>query len=169
MIRWLCAWLSSTNGLHPMAASALFGAFGATYFFFPKMFGRMMSEKLGKLHFWLSAIFINVTFFPQHFAGLAGMQRRVPDYAVQFVDFNVWSTVGAFVFFFAQFIFVYNMLASCYGWGGRKRDLTDRVWDGATGLEWTVPSPAPYHTFEDQPLIGDDGEPVKGAKTAAAH
>ena len=154
-----------------LVPGAVFSIIAAVYYWIPKWTGRMYNETLGKLHFWLSAIFINVTFFPQHFAGLAGMQRRVPDYAVQFLDFNVWSSVGAFVFFFAQFIFIYNMLACCYGWGGRKRDLTGRVWEGATGLEWTVPSPAPYHTFEDQPQIGDDGEPVnvKSTKTAKAH
>src|SRR3546814_3328335 len=76
------------------------------------------------------------------------MQRRVPDYAVQFTDFNEASTIGAFGFFLAQFIFIFNMLACCYGWFGRQRNVSDRVWEGARGLEWTVPSPAPYHTFE---------------------
>jgi cytochrome c oxidase subunit 1 len=118
----------------------------------------MYNETLGKLHFWLSAISINVTFFPQHFSGLAGMQRRVPDYAVQFTDFNQISTVGAFVFFIAQFIFIYNMLM-CMAKKGQP--ATDQVWDGAKGLEWTVPSPAPYHTFVDPPHVGDDEHAAK--------
>jgi len=154
-----------------LVPGAVFSIIAAVYYWIPKWTGRMYSEFWGKVHFWLSAIFINVTFFPQHFSGLAGMQRRVPDYAVQFTDLNVWSSVGAFVFFFAQFIFIFNMLASCFGWGKRaSQKLPDRVWEGATGLEWTVPSPAPYHTFEDPPTIGDDGEPVNGAaRPAAAH
>ncbi len=154
-----------------LVPGAVFSIIAAVYYWIPKWTGRMYSEFWGKVHFWLSAIFINVTFFPQHFSGLAGMQRRVPDYAVQFTDLNVWSSVGAFVFFFAQFIFIFNMLACCFGWGKRAtQKLPDRVWEGATGLEWTVPSPAPYHTFEDPPTIGDDGEPVKGAaRPAAAH
>jgi cytochrome c oxidase subunit 1 len=116
----------------------------------------MYNEALGKFHFWTSAIFINLTFFPQHFAGLAGMQRRVPDYAIQFTDWNVMSSWGAFLFFAAQFIFIGNMLACCYGWFGRKQNLPDRVWEGAHGLEWTVASPAPYHTFEDPPSLHDE-------------
>jgi cytochrome c oxidase subunit 1 len=82
------------------------------------------------------------------------MQRRVPDYAVQFVDFNVWSSIGAFVFFIAQFIFIYNVLVNCC-WARKGVKATDRVWEGSHGLEWTVPSPAPYHTFEDPPAIPD--------------
>jgi cytochrome c oxidase subunit 1 len=139
-----------------LVPGAVFSIIAGIYYWIPKWTGRMYNETLGKLHFWLSAIFINLTFFPQHFVGLAGMQRRVPDYAIQFTDFNIMSSVGAFGFFLAQFIFVYNMLASCYGWGGRKQNLPNRVWDGAHGLEWTVASPAPYHTFEDPPRIGDD-------------
>jgi cytochrome c oxidase subunit 1 len=72
-----------------------------------------------------------------------------------FLDFNQWSTVGAFGFFLAQFIFIGNMLASCYGWFGRTRNLPGRVWEGAHGLEWTVASPPPYHTFEDPPAISE--------------
>ena len=138
-----------------LVPGAVFSIVAAVYYWIPKWTGRMYNEAAGKLHFWLSAVFINLTFFPQHFAGLAGMQRRVPDYAVQFTDWNVMSTVGAFGFFVAQFIFIYNMLASCYGWGGRQRNLPNRVWEGAHGLEWTVASPAPYHTFEDPPQLTD--------------
>ena len=138
-----------------LVPGAVFSIIAAVYYWIPKWTGRMYNEQWGKIHFWLSAIFINITFFPQHFAGLAGMQRRVPDYAVQFTDWNIWSTVGAFGFFVTQFIFVFNMLSCCYGWFGRKQGLPDRVWEGAHGLEWTVPSPAPYHTFEDPPKVSD--------------
>ena len=80
------------------------------------------------------------------------MQRRVPDYGLQFVDFNEWSTVGAFAFFLSQFIFIFNILYNC-AWGRKGVPATSRVWEGAKGLEWTVPSPAPYHTFEDPPEL----------------
>jgi cytochrome c oxidase subunit 1 len=109
----------------------------------------MYNEKMGKLHFWMSAIFVNVTFFPQHFVGLAGMPRRIPDYATQFADFNMISSIGAFVFGASQLLFIWNVV-SCVR-GGEK--ATDRVWEGAEGLEWTVPSPAPHHTFDTPPVV----------------
>ncbi|MGH8541620.1 MAG: cytochrome c oxidase subunit I [Stenotrophobium sp.] len=136
-----------------LVPGALFSIITAIYYWIPKWTGRMYNEFWGKVHFWWSVVWVNVLFFPQHFLGLAGMQRRVPDYNVAFTDFNEISSIGAFLFFFGQFIFVINMLACCYGWFGRKRDVPARVWEGARGLEWTVPSPAPYHTFEVQPQV----------------
>jgi cytochrome c oxidase subunit 1 len=109
----------------------------------------MYNEKLGKIHFWLSAIFVNVLFFPQHFLGLAGMPRRIPDYAPQFADFNLVSSIGAFGFGLSQLIFL-AVIIGCVR-GGAK--ATDQVWDGAKGLEWTLPSPAPYHTFDTAPQV----------------
>ncbi|MES2682372.1 MAG: cytochrome c oxidase subunit I [Pseudomonadota bacterium] len=151
-----------------LVPGAVFSILAAVYYWVPKWTGVMYSEFWGKVHFWLSAIFINVTFFPQHFLGLAGMQRRVPDYNVMFSDFNMVSTVGAFAFMAAQFIFIFNML-HCMFANRAKHKVPDRVWEGAQGLEWCVPSPAPYHTFEDPPLVGADGEPVKSGHVAAAH
>jgi len=148
-----------------LVPGAVFSIIAAVYYWMPKWSGVMYNEFLGKLHFWLSAIFINVTFFPQHFLGLAGMQRRVPDYNVMFSDFNVVSSVGAFAFFIAQFIFIGNMLYCMFA--KRTGKVPARVWEGAHGLEWSVPSPAPYHTFEDPPMVGADGEPVKTAHAAA--
>ncbi len=136
-----------------LVPGAVFAIIAGVYYWIPKWTGHMYNESLGKLHFWLSAIAINVTFFPQHFSGLAGMPRRIPDYAVQFTDWNVISTYGAFLFFIAQFIMVYNWLRNCVGRKGAA--ATDRVWEGAHGLEWTVPSPAPYHTFETPPHVDD--------------
>jgi len=109
----------------------------------------MYDETLGKWHFWLSAISVNLTFFPQHFVGLAGMPRRIPDYATQFADFNAISSVGAFLYGISQLLLVW-VVVKCIR-GGKK--ATDQVWDGADGLEWTVPSPAPYHTFEEAPIV----------------
>jgi cytochrome c oxidase subunit 1 len=107
----------------------------------------MYNEKLGKLHFWLSAISVNVLFFPQHFLGLAGMPRRIPDYSTQFADWNMVSSLGGFAFGLSQLLFPY-IIWQCVR-GGEK--ATSRVWEGAHGLEWEVPSPAPYHTWEEAP------------------
>jgi len=125
---------------------ALMGAF---YFWVPKWTGHMYNETLGKWHFWLTIISFNLTFFPQHFLGLAGMPRRIPDYALQFTEFNQWSTVGAFVLGAAQILWLYIIMQTIKG--GKK--ATDQVWEGAEGLEWTVASPAPYHTFVTPPQI----------------
>lgn len=122
---------------------------GAVYYWIPKWTGNMYNERLGKIHFWLTTIFFNVTFFPQHFLGLAGMQRRVPDYNMQFADFNFMSSVGAFGLGISQLLFAYIVIRTARG--GEK--ATDQVWEGANGLEWTVPSPAPFHTFEVPPRL----------------
>ena len=102
-------------------------------------------------HFWLSAIFVNVLFFPQHFLGLAGMPRRIPDYAVQFTDWNMVSSIGGFVFGASQILFVI-VIVQCVR-GGKKASA--EVWDDAlpTGLEWTLPSPPPFHSFTVAPVI----------------
>jgi cytochrome c oxidase subunit I len=141
-----------------LVPGAVFGIIAAVYYWIPKWTGVMYNETLGKIHFWWSVVWINVTFFPQHFVGLAGMPRRIPDYAVQFTDFNQISTVGAFLFFIGQFLFFYNILR-CALWRRGMKPATARVWDGAYGLEWTVPSPAPYHTFEDPPAVTDAETP----------
>jgi cytochrome c oxidase subunit 1 len=127
----------------------ILGALGAVYFWIPKWTGHMYNEKLGKLHFWLTVIGMNLTFFPQHFLGLAGMPRRIPDYALQFTEFNMVSSIGAFLLGFSQIIFLVNVLRTIKG--GQK--ATAEVWEGSHGLEWTVPSPAPYHTFATPPQV----------------
>jgi cytochrome c oxidase subunit 1 len=119
------------------------------YYWLPKWTGHMYDETLGKWHFWLSTIAMNVTFFPMHFLGLAGMPRRYADYALQFTEFNAIASVGAFVFGASQIIFLIVILKCIRG--GQK--ATEQVWEGAHGLEWTVPSPAPYHTFETAPVV----------------
>ena len=105
---------------------------------------------MGKLHFWLSFVGVNVTFFPMHFVGLAGMPRRIPDYALQFADFNSMASVGAFISGFSQLVFIYNVIQNVRA--GEKK-ATAQVWEGAHGLEWTIPSPAPYHTFSTPPKV----------------
>jgi cytochrome c oxidase subunit 1 len=117
----------------------------------PKFTGHMYDEKLGKIHFWLSVISVNVLFFPQHFLGLAGMPRRIPDYNVQFADWNFVSSIGGFVFGATQLLFAYIVIKCIRG----GEPATDRVWEGAHGLEWTLPSPPPYHSFTTPPQVTD--------------
>jgi cytochrome c oxidase subunit 1 len=133
-----------------MVAGALFSAFAGVYFWLPKWTGKMYDEKLGKIHFWLSMIFFNVTFFVQHFLGIAGMPRRIPDYAPVFTEFNMISSIGAFGFGLSQLLFLYIVVKTIRG--GEKAPA--RPWDGADTLEWThLPSPAPYHSFETPPTV----------------
>ena len=132
-----------------LVPGAIYSLMAATYYWMPKWTGNMYDETLGKWHFWISTVFVNVLFFPMHFVGLAGMPRRIPDYSLQFADWNMIATIGAFGFGFSQLMFVY-IIVKCVR-GGEK--ATDEVWEGARGLEWTVASPAPYHTFETAPSI----------------
>ncbi|WP_366062440.1 cytochrome c oxidase subunit I [uncultured Aquitalea sp.] len=132
-----------------LVAGALFSLFAAIYYWFPKMTGRLYSERLGKLHFWWSLLWFNVTFFPMHFLGLAGMPRRIPDYALQFTEFNQIASVGAFMFGLGQLIFLFNMLRSLRH-GAPAPQLP---WDGANTLEWRIPTPAPYHSFVEAPQL----------------
>ncbi len=132
-----------------LVAGSLFALFAGAYYWLPKWTGHMYPEGIGKLHFWCSIIFFNITFFPMHFLGLAGMPRRIPDYSLQFADFNAIASVGAFGFGLSQLIFLVAVIKCVKG--GEK--AAAKPWDGAEGLEWTVPSPAPYHTFETPPVV----------------
>jgi cytochrome c oxidase subunit 1 len=130
-----------------LVPGSIFSIMAATYYWLPKWTGHMYDERLGKLHFWLSFIGVNVLFFPQHFLGLAGMPRRIPDYALQFADFNWISSIGGFLFGASQLILLVVVIKCIKG--GKK--ATAQVWEGAQGLEWTLDSPAPYHTFTTPP------------------
>ncbi|MGH8678797.1 MAG: cytochrome c oxidase subunit I, partial [Burkholderiales bacterium] len=133
-----------------MVAGALFSAFAGVYYWLPKWTGRMYNETLGKWHFWLSIISFNIAFFPQHFLGLAGMPRRIPDYALQFTDFNLISSIGAFGFGLSQLLLLYVVLNTIRS--GEK--AAQKPWDGADTLEWThLPTPAPYHSFATPPTV----------------
>ena len=132
-----------------LVTGAVFSIMAAAYYWMPKWTGNMYDEKLGKLHFWLSTISVNVLFFPQHFLGLAGMPRRIPDYSTQFTEFNQISSIGGFAFGLTQLLFVYIVYKTIKG--GVK--ATDQVWEGADGLEWTLTSPPPYHSFTTAPDV----------------
>ncbi|MCH7507412.1 MAG: cytochrome c oxidase subunit I [Proteobacteria bacterium] len=126
---------------------AIFSTMAAVYYWLPKWTGHMYNERLGKFHFWVAMIGVNLTFFPMHFSGLAGMPRRVVDYSLQFADFNMLSSIGAMLLGTTQVLFLYIVIKTIRG--GEK--ASDQVWEGAEGLEWTVPSPAPHHTFDTPP------------------
>ena len=135
-----------------LVPGAVFAIMAGVYYWLPKWTGHMYDLKLATWHFWLSTISVNVLFFPMHFLGLAGMPRRIPDYNVQFADWNMVASIGGFAFGLSQVMFVWIVLKSVRG-GGPKASA--RVWDdtNSEGLEWTVPSPAPFHTFETPPVI----------------
>ncbi|MCZ8323358.1 MAG: cbb3-type cytochrome c oxidase subunit I, partial [Novosphingobium sp.] len=131
------------------AVTALFAGF---YYWFPKMSGRMHSEFLSHLHFWVFFIGVNLIFFPQHFLGLQGMPRRYPDYTEAYAYWNEISSIGyvvmasSLVIWFVNIIYAYTM--------GKKAEAN--YWgEGATTLEWTLSSPPPFHQFETLPVIDD--------------
>lgn len=109
----------------------------------------MYSECLGKLHFWLSVIFVNLLFFPMHFLGLAGMPRRIPDYALQFADVNAIVSLAGLGFGLTQLFFVFVLIHGLR----RGKAATAKVWEQPEGLEWTLDSPAPYHSFTTPPKV----------------
>jgi cytochrome c oxidase subunit 1 len=127
-----------------MAGAALFGVFGATSFWFPKMFGRMMNDTLGKLHFWFTFVAYYCTFFPMHYLGLAGHMRRLYDpyqyaYLKDLQPINQFITVSAFVLGSSQLLFFINFFWSAF----KGRKAGENPWQ-ANGLEWTTPSPPPH-------------------------
>jgi len=133
-----------------LVTGALFAIFAGAYYWLPKWTGNMYDETLGKVHFWISLVSVNVLFFPMHFLGLAGMPRRIPDYALQFTDFNQMASIGAFVFGGIQLLFLYIVIKCIKG--GEK--ASDQVWEGAEGLEFEqLASPAPFHSFDTPPQV----------------
>src|SRR5271156_1631257 len=135
---------------YTMSLGAVFTIFAGFYYWFPKMTGYMYDEELAKWHFWLLFIGVNVIFFPQHFLGLAGMPRRYVDYPDAYHLWNVVSSIGALISLVATVLFLYIL----YEAFERKRVAGDNPWGvGATTLEWTLPSPPPFHTYETLPRI----------------
>ena len=133
-----------------LVAGSLFALFAGYYYWAPKWTGHMIDERRGRFHFWNSLVWVNVTFFPMHFLGLAGMPRRYADYPVQFTDFHALTSVGAFLFGLAQVYWLFWVVIPNVRGGA---PAPPKPWEGAEGLEWTVPSPAPFHTFETPPLV----------------
>jgi cytochrome c oxidase subunit I len=135
---------------YTMSLSAVFAIFAGFYYWFPKMTGYMYSERLGNLHFVLLFIGANLVFFPQHFLGLAGMPRRYIDYPNAYAMWNWWSSIGAYIAGVSTLVFLYAV----YEAFAKKRVAGDNPWGvGATTLEWTLPSPPAFHSYETLPRI----------------
>ena len=133
-----------------LSLGAMFAIFAGIYYWIGKMTGRQYPETLGKIHFWITFIGVNLAFFPQHFLGLAGMPRRIPDYPDVYAGWNMISSLGAMISAAGAVFFVYVMYRTFTS--GEKCE--DNPWgESADTLEWTVPSPPPFHTFNDLPQI----------------
>ena len=133
-----------------LSLGAVFAVFGAWYYWFPKMTGYMYSETVGKLHFWVTFVGVNVLFFPQHFLGLAGMPRRYIDYPEVYAGWNQVSSYGSYISSVGVLIFLYGVITAY----ARKVPASDNPWGvGATTLEWTLSSPPPFHQFNTLPVI----------------
>ncbi len=143
---------------YTMAIGVLFAIFMAFYYWSPKWTGTMYNERAGQIHFWLTMIGANLTFFPQFFLGAGGMVRRYADYPVQFTDFNMISTIGSFIFGLAQAYFLFAVVLPVVRRHGEKAPQCP--WEGAHGLEWEVPSPAPFHTFSTSPRLDETATKV---------
>ncbi len=133
-----------------LSMGAVFAIFAGFYYWFPKMTGYTLSETLGKVHFWVTFIGVNLLFFPQHFLGLAGMPRRYVDYPDAYAGWNEISSWGSYISFVGFLIFLYALAQAFM----RKEKAVANPWGaGATTLEWTLPSPPPFHQYEVLPHI----------------
>ncbi len=133
-----------------LSLGAVFTIFGGFYYWIGKMCGRQYPETLGKLHFWITFVGVNLTFFPMHFLGVAGMPRRIPDYPDAFAGWNLVASIGAYISFAGMALFLY-ILWRTFTAGER---CADNPWgEGATTLEWSLPSPPPFHSYEELPRI----------------
>ena len=136
-----------------LSLGAVFAIFAGMYYWLGKMCGRQYPEWIGKLHFWITFIGVNLTFFPQHFLGLQGMPRRYPDYPDAYAGWNMVSSFGAYLSFAGAILFVLLLVYTLTS--GRR--VAENYWGpGATTLEWTVPSPPAFHTFDEVPEIKDE-------------
>jgi len=141
---------------------SLFTIFAGLYYWFPKMTGRMYDERLGKIHFWMTFIFFNATFFPMHYIGLRGMPRRVADYAEEFAGWNMFITISSFFIGASTVVWLYNMIVS---WArGPKAEANP--WRSLT-IEWQVSSPPPIFNFDEIPQVV--GSPYEYGVPGARH
>src|ERR1700686_1708884 len=133
-----------------LSLGAVFGIFAGFYYWIGKMCGRTYNETLGRIHFWTTFIGVNLTFFPMHFLGLAGMPRRISDYPDAFAGWNMAGSIGPYIPYSSTFLFIYIVSDTLLR--GQKVAANPRG-PGATTLEWTLPSPPPFHTYEELPHI----------------
>ena len=141
---------------------SLFTIFAGVYYWFPKMTGRMYDETLGKIHFWTTFVFFNITFAPMHLIGIQGMPRRVADYAQEFADWNLIISLASFGVGLSTLVFLYNIVTS---WRGGPR-ASANPWRALT-LEWQVSSPPPIFNFDQVPTVV--GGPYEYGVPGAVH
>jgi cytochrome c oxidase subunit I len=133
-----------------LSLGAVFSIFAGFYYWIGKMSGHQYPEFWGKVHFWMTFIGVNLTFFPQHFLGLSGMPRRYPDYPAAFAGWNFVSSIGAYIGGAAFLVFLYVVFRTFTS----KEHVADNYWgEGATTLEWTQTSPPAFHTYLELPRI----------------
>src|SRR6187401_1379872 len=133
-----------------LSLGAVFAIFAGWYYWFPKITGFMYSELIGKLHFWLTLVGVNLAFFPMHFLGLAGMPRRIADYPDAYSGWNYVSSIGAYISGIGLIVFFVGLAFALV----RKEKAVDNPWGiGATTLEWKLTSPPPFHQYEVLPRI----------------
>ena len=133
-----------------LSLGAVFAIFAGWYYWFGKMFGYAYSEFIGKLHFWITFIGVNLIFFPQHFLGMAGMPRRYVDYPDAYAGWNYWSSIGSYIAAVGVLVFLFGVLHAF----ARRQQVENNPWgEGATTLEWTLSSPPPFHQFSELPKI----------------
>jgi cytochrome c oxidase subunit 1 len=135
---------------YTIVGGTIFGLFAGTYYWFPKITGRMYNERLGQLHFWWFTLAFNATFLPMFWLGIEGMRRRVADYPSQFGGLNLWISFAAFNIFLSVAIFVFNMVRS---WRSGPKAAAN-PWRAQT-LEWQVASPPPVENFEHIPTVSE--------------
>jgi cytochrome c oxidase subunit I len=133
-----------------LSLGSVFGIFAGFYYWIGKMSGRQYNETFGKIHFWTTFIGVNLTFFPMHFLGLAGMPRRIPDYPDVFAGWNFVASIGSYITFAATVFFVFVALHTLLA---GKRIGANPWGEGATSLEWAVSSPPPLHSYTELPYV----------------
>ena len=133
-----------------LSLGAVFGLFAGFYYWFSKMTGYEYSEMLGRWHFWITFVGVNLTFFPMHFSGLAGMPRRYIDYPDAFAGWNMVSSIGSYIGALGAVLF---LVVIAEAFIAKRRAVANPYGEGATTLEWHVASPPPYHTFDELPKV----------------
>jgi cytochrome c oxidase subunit 1 len=145
-----------------LVGGSLFAVFAGLYYWWPKIFGRFLSERLGKWQFWILLIGFNLTFMPMHFLGVLGMPRRIATYGIDrgWGALNLTSTIGSFIIGLAIMVFLYNVVLSLHG----PKTAPNDPWEG-NSLEWYTTSPPPPHNFDDLPPINSD-RPLRDLRLA---
>ncbi|MGB3866844.1 MAG: cytochrome c oxidase subunit I [Xanthobacteraceae bacterium] len=133
-----------------LSLGAVFAIFAGWYYWFPKFTGYMYNETIGKIHFWVTFVGVNMAFFPMHFLGLSGMPRRYIDYPDAFAGWNFVSSIGAYISALGLIVFLVGM---AYAFARKQRAAGNPWGPGATTLEWTLPSPPPFHQYEYLPQV----------------